>query len=71
MLARMIFGQRAEALDHVVGDRLGQPRDLAEQPVAARLQRRVEIHLGREVRAATATDAQVEQLVVGELGELA
>ena len=62
------LGQRAEALDHVVGDRLGQARDLAEQPVAARLQRRVEVELGREVQQRR-DDAQVEQLVVGDVGE--
>ena len=61
--------QPAEALDHVLGDRLGQARDLVEQPVAARLHRRVEVHLGREASSA-ATDAQVEQVVVGDLGEL-
>ena len=62
--------QPAEALDHVVGDRLGQARDPVEQAVAARLHRRVEIHLGRQAEQRR-DDAQVEQVLVGELGETA
>ena len=62
----MTFGQRAEPLDDVVGDRLGQARDLAEQPEAARLERRVEIELGRQVQHRR-DDAQVEELVVGDV----
>src|SRR4051812_15757593 len=40
--------QAAEALDHVLGDRVGQPRDPVEEPVAAWLHGRVEVHLGRQ-----------------------
>jgi hypothetical protein len=50
----------------MVGDRLGQPRDLAEQPVAARLHRRVEVEVGGEVQDA-GDGTQVEQFVVGNL----
>ena len=62
------LGQRAEAFDHVTGDRLRQPRDLAQQPVPARLQRRIEVELRREVQHRR-DDAQVEELVVGDMGE--
>src|SRR6478735_2486437 len=52
--------QRAESLDDVRGDHLGEALDLAEQPEAAGLERRVEVHVGRQVEQ-TRRVAKVEE----------
>ena len=65
----MIFGKPAEALDHVVGDRLGEARDPGKKAVAARLHGRIEVEVGREPEQRR-DDPKVEQIFVGDLGEL-
>ena len=67
-MPRMIFGScpnRSTTFSAIASGRRGI---LLEQAVAARLQRRVEVHVGREAQQADDV-AQVEQLLVGELGE--
>ena len=69
MLARMIFGSRPNrsiTWSAIVSGRRGIR---FEQAVPARLHRRVEIHLRREPQQRR-HDAQVEDVLVGEVGEL-
>ena len=60
--------QVGEPLDDVLDDRVGKARDLREQPVAAGLDRRVEIGFAREVEHA-GDGAAVDEVVVVDLGE--
>src|SRR5205823_1263127 len=56
-------------LDHVVGDDLGDPRDLVQEAEAARLDRRVETHVGGEMEQRR-DFPEVEQRLGVEVGEL-
>ncbi len=69
MLARMILGSRPKRSITWSAIASGRRGMLVEQPVAARLHRRVEIHLGRQAEQ-RADDTEVEELLVGELREL-
>ena len=46
----MIFCRLENRPDHVVGDELGEPRDLVQEAEAAGLQRAVDADVGTEVQ---------------------
>ena len=69
MLARMIFGSRPKRSITWSAIDVRQARDAREEAVAARLHRRVEVEIGGEPEQRR-DDAQVEEILVGDVGEL-